>query len=225
VSLLLNKPVFNALNTVEARFSKGTEYVKYFDATMSPFAGFADGYEKGFEELYQLLPAGRRILYATRDEIASHQSWQRMAYIQGLQFVYEGNTGPSTSSHHLLPLTSNHVDEMIALAMLTKPGPFDKHTINFGHYFGIFEAGKLVAMTGQRLHLPGYSEISAVCTHPTALGKGYATALLQHQLHLIGSNGDIPFLHVRADNSRAIDVFERLGFKKNGSMNFSFLKK
>ena len=80
-------------------------------------------------------------------------------------------------------------------------------------------------MTGQRLHVGRYAEISAVCTHPDYLGKGYASALVQHQVNLILSHQQIPFLHVRADNSRAIAVYERLGFTMQGPMNFYFLGK
>ena len=80
-------------------------------------------------------------------------------------------------------------------------------------------------MTGQRLHVNNYTEISAVCTHPDHLGKGFAAALMQHQLNLILNHDQIPFLHVRAENSRAIALYERLGFKVNREMNFYFMKK
>jgi predicted GNAT family acetyltransferase len=126
-------------------------------------------------------------------------------------------------SYNLVPLQSRHVDEMTALAKLTKPGPFNKRTIEFGHYYGIFENDKLAAMTGQRLHVYNYTEVSAVCTHPDSLGKGYAAALVKHQLDIICSNGQIPFLHVRTDNDRAIALYERLGFAQNGAMHFYFL--
>jgi predicted GNAT family acetyltransferase len=108
---------------------------------------------------------------------------------------------------------------------LTKPGPFAMRTIEFGYYHGIFDRDKLVAMTGQRLHPGHYAEVSAVCTHPDHLGKGYAAALLLHQLAIIRRQGKIPFLHVRADNDRAIALYERLGFRENGPMNFYFLTK
>ena len=114
---------------------------------------------------------------------------------------------------------------MVELANLTKPGPFGPRAIEFGHYYGVFENDRLVAMTGQRLHVQNFTEVSAVCTRPDALGKGYATALVRHQVNLILSQGQIPFLHVRADNGRAIAVYERLGFNVQGTMNFYFLKK
>ncbi|MEO6490139.1 MAG: GNAT family N-acetyltransferase [Ferruginibacter sp.] len=97
--------------------------------------------------------------------------------------------------------------------------------MDFGSYYGIFEKEKLVAMTGQRLHLPRHSEISAVCTHPDHLGKGYAGILLDHQIDIILSEAYIPFLHVRSDNHRAVGVSERLGFQANGVMNFYFLRR
>lgn len=80
-------------------------------------------------------------------------------------------------------------------------------------------------MTGQRLHVENYTEISAVCTHPDHLGKAFAAALIKHQLNLICQSGKIPFLHVRDDNDRAIALYERLGFSQNGPMNFYFLKR
>jgi predicted GNAT family acetyltransferase len=112
---------------------------------------------------------------------------------------------------------------MVELARLTKPGPFGLRTLEFGSYFGIFENEKLVAMTGQRLHIENYTEISAVCTHPEYTGKYYAFTLLQHQLKIILQNGQQPFLHVKEDNQRAIDLYIRLGFTISRPMNFYFM--
>jgi len=67
-------------------------------------------------------------------------------------------------------------------------------------------------MTGQRLHVFNYAELSAVCTHPGHTGKGYARQLLQNQVRRIKALGEIPFLHVKYDNERAIKVYESLGF-------------
>jgi ribosomal protein S18 acetylase RimI-like enzyme len=222
---LLNNPVYHALQSGDAYLASGTETVKYFDEQVSPFAGFSDDHENGFDELYNLLPAGRKILYATRNILTEPEGWQLTHEIKGLQFVFTHNNIAIDHSIQTVPLQNKHVDEMIALARLTKPGPFDKRTIEFGHYYGIFHNNQLAAMAGQRLHVYSYTEVSAVCTHPDHLGKGYAAALIQQQVNFICKNGQIPFLHVRDDNERAIALYERLGFTRNGVMNFYFLRK
>jgi ribosomal protein S18 acetylase RimI-like enzyme len=224
VDQLLNNPVYNALLSGDSHLGMGTAQVKYFDEPVSPFAGFAENNSNGFGELHDLLPPGRKILYAIPSKITTPAGWQLQQEIGGLQFIYEGGEIKMDFSN-VLPLDESHVDEMIELVRLTKPGPFGKRTIDFGSYFGIFDTGKLVAMTGQRLHVENYTELSAVCTHPDHLGKGYASILLQHQLQIILQQGEKPFLHVRDDNERAIGVYKRLGFIVSRPMNFYFMKR
>lgn len=242
---LLNNPVFNALNTRDKPYSFGTEKVKYFDEAMSPFVGIEDGYEQGFDELREILPGKRYILYATPEHIDTPSGWKLIQKVQGVQMVYAiegpggqlagpggkwGGPGNELRGTGIedpvrpIKLEEKHIPEMMELARLTVPGPFGPRTIDFGFYYGIFKEDKLVAMTGQRLHVEAYAEVSAVCTHPDHLGKGYASILVQHQLKLILDQGHIPFLHVREDNSRAINIYERLGFKIRTPMNFYFMK-
>jgi ribosomal protein S18 acetylase RimI-like enzyme len=229
VESLTDNPVYHALLTGDAHLGSGNDNVKYFDEQVSPFVGFAEGYDGGFDALYQLLSPGRKILYASRTRISEPPGWQQLAAISGLQFIFDKAPfrldNDLTLSIQPIALGKQHVAEMVQLAALTKPGPFDTRTIEFGHYHGIFEDDRLVAMTGQRLHPGNYTEISAVCTHPDHVGKGYAAALLEHELSFISRTGQIPFLHVREDNARAIALYERLGFRVNGPMNFYFLKR
>ncbi|RZK44704.1 MAG: GNAT family N-acetyltransferase, partial [Pedobacter sp.] len=216
---------YNALRSGDQSFNRGQGAVCYFDEEVSPFVGFDYSLENGFDLLHQQLPQGRKILYATPGLLKSVAGWQILVAINGLQFVYQGKRLEQPLSALPIPLQTEHVSEMVQLATLTKPGPFGKRTITFGHYHGIFSEGRLVAMTGQRLHVQNYTEISAVCTHPDHLGKGYAAALLQHQVNFILDQGKHPFLHVRADNTRAINIYERLGFTVSRGMNFYFMKK
>ena len=221
----LHNPVFTSLSSHDRHLGSGNEKVKFFEEEVSPFAGFETGYKKGLDDLYDILPPGRKILHATPEQSIQPGKWQLVQEIKGLQFIFHHSEIANSPSVNLVPLHTIHVAEMVALAMLTKPGPFSSRTIEFGNYYGVFEKGQLVAMTGQRLHAENFTEISAVCTHPGHLGKGYAFALMQHQLNLILNKGQVPFLHVRDDNKRAIDLYERMGFSCSGVMNFFFLEK
>jgi predicted GNAT family acetyltransferase len=80
-------------------------------------------------------------------------------------------------------------------------------------------------MTGRRFHCFSHIEISAVCTHPGYLGKGYAKQLLLSQLTQILASSYKPYLHVKADNERAIRVYESLGFRTRMPVFFYVLEK
>src|SRR4029077_11045664 len=128
-------------------------------------------------------------------------------YIAGapmLEMVYANGVPPNgkrnltTGIDELGPQDS---EDMLAMATLTKPGPFGTRTHELGSYVGIHSEGKLVAMAGERLKVPGYTEVSAVCTHPEHTGKGYARVLMTEIMRRIHERGDTPMLHVRADNT------------------------
>jgi len=113
---------------------------------------------------------------------------------------------------------------MVELAKLTEPGPFRKRTSELGAFFGIFENDRLLAMTGQRMHVPGFTEVSAVCTHPDARGRGYARTLIATVMRDILAQNRTPFLHVFAHNTSAIRVYEALGFTQRRVLHLAILK-
>jgi predicted GNAT family acetyltransferase len=75
------------------------------------------------------------------------------------------------------------------------------------------------------MHLDKMTEVSAVCTEPEHLGKGYASHLMSIICQQIIDRGETPFLHVRADNERAIKAYERLGFVKRADVFFAIIQK
>ena len=93
------------------------------------------------------------------------------------------------------------VPEMLDLVERTRPGPFLPRTIELGTYLGIRRDGALVAMAGERLHPPGWTEISAVCTDEAFRGQGLATRLVHAVAAGIRERGETPFLHAAADNT------------------------
>ena len=113
----------------------------------------------------------------------------------------------------VLRLGDDDVPDMLDLVARTQPGPFEARTIDMGFYLGVRDEGKLVAMAGERLRPPGWTEISAVCTDPAYRGRGLAAMLVLRVAQQIRERGDGPFLHSAASNTNAIGLYEHLGFR------------
>lgn len=221
---LLDNPIFNALTTGNQQLSNGNTQIKYFSKEVAPFVGLKNNSAQEFIELYKLLPHDGPFVFVSIHETDIPLPWQVLAAIPGYQMIYKGGN-PSFDNSALVPLTDGHVPQMLELTSLTNPGPFAQRTIDFGHYVGIFEGEKLAAMAGQRMNPLPYAEISAVCTHPDHTGKGYAKQLMAYHIQRIKAEGNIPFLHVRGDNDRAIGVYKEIGFETRGAVNFYVIKK
>lgn len=113
--------------------------------------------------------------------------------------------------------------EMLALATLTKPGPFFTRTHQLGDFIGVRVGAQLVAMAGQRMRPEGYTEASGVCVHPDHRGKGYAARLLREVTARILATGERAFLHSYADNHGAIRLYESLGYRGRREVMFTIL--
>jgi predicted GNAT family acetyltransferase len=113
---------------------------------------------------------------------------------------------------------------MLDLVERTRPGPFGPRTIELGTYLGVWDDGALVAMAGERMRMPGYTEISAVCTHPDHRGRGLARTLVLTLMRRMLERGDRPILHVAADNVSALRLYEHLGFMRTRLMTIVGLR-
>jgi predicted GNAT family acetyltransferase len=121
---------------------------------------------------------------------------------------------PAEISDHgveIVTLGVDDVPEMIALTELTKPGPFSARTHELGTFLGIRIDGRLVAMAGERMKPANYTEITAVCVHPTHRGRSYGQILLGEISRQILARGELPFLHVFSSNIPAIALYRRQG--------------
>lgn len=214
----LDNPIYNGLNTGNQQLSTGSDTAKFFQPEVAPFAGLKENTPVFFDELHALSPDDAFFVLFTPAHVEIPAPWKITAQMDLLQMVYAQAAPAAGVGPQLVDLKENHVLQMLELTALTKPGPFLNRTIDFGNYTGIFDGENLIAMAGQRLQPLPYVEISAVCTHPDYLRKGYASALLDGQIRLIQSAGLIPFLHVRADNYSAIQAYLRLGFTTRSEM-------
>ena len=222
---ILDNPAWSALNSGNLHLANGEPAAKYFDKEVSPFVGLQEYTYQNLELLHRILPDNNPRFLIAPTELSFPKQWNVLGTLQGFQMVYEPNLDNQFDVEDTVALTNAHVPQMLALTQLTNPGPFASRTIEFGHYRGVFSDDTLVAMAGQRLHAGNYTEVSAVCTHPNHLGKGYARRLLQYHIHRMQLAGTIPFLHVRFDNFRAIKVYEDLGFAIRIPICFHFIQK
>lgn len=223
---ILDNPVWHALISGNKALAHGSDMAKVFAPDVSPIVGLAAYTPAHFEALYEIVSADRTIVIFSVDDLVIPDAWNVLLRLSGYQMIYTGSGLPAMQTDEsIVPLTEAHIPQMLALTQLTNPGPFSSRTIDFGVYEGIFKEGELVAMAGQRLHPYNYVEISAVCTHPNYVGKGYAKQLIVHQINRIIGEGNTPFLHVRDDNDRALNVYYQLGFKTRTAISFTILQR
>jgi predicted GNAT family acetyltransferase len=156
-----------------------------------------------------------------RDVIpASPAGWEEHFRGTCLQMVAEDL--PGSSGLAVVRLGTGDAADMLALTELTEPGPFMSRTVELGRYVGIRRDGRLIAMAGERFRLPGFVEISAVCTHPDVRGEGLAGELTLNVAQSIRAGGDEAFLHVLETNENAARLYQKLGFVVRRSVDVVF---
>jgi GNAT superfamily N-acetyltransferase len=226
----LDNVIWKALTTCQAKFAESYQLARKFPAEVTSLGAFLEPTQEGYDSLARLVDGNATGLFLEAPPRLP-EGWTLVAGIPLLQMVCDdgesfSRTSPAANGLiELTELTEADVPEMVSLAELTKPGPFGRRTRELGTYRGIRVDRNLVAMAGERLRLPGYTEVSAVCTHPDHTGKGYAAALIRSLVEQICHRGEAAFLHVRHDNSRAIGLYEHLGFSKRVQLHLAVIRK
>jgi predicted GNAT family acetyltransferase len=222
----LDNVIWQALNTRQAQFAQSSRRARKFVPEISPLSAFEEPSAESYASLATLVDHSGTTAVFLDDPYERRPGWEFMAGAALLQMVCENSASRVWSNgHYIVKLGSLDSPEMLQLTALTKPGPFGTRTHELGTYVGIRDAGKLVAMAGERLKVPGHTEISAVCTHPEHTGNSYARILMSEVIQRIRQRGETPFLHVRQDNVRAISVYESLGFRKRKLLHFAVLRR
>ncbi|HEY5951527.1 MAG TPA: GNAT family N-acetyltransferase [Kofleriaceae bacterium] len=218
----LESPIWSALQTEQARFAERDGDAARFPPAVTALAGLRETTAAALASLGRLMRRGETVGVFLDQPLAMPPGIALVDTADVLQMLHDGATPAIATGIELLGDADMHA--MIALADATRPGPFSTRTAELGTFLGIRVGGRLAAMAGQRMRLPGLVEISAVCTDPAHAGHGYAASLVQAQLALIHRGGHGAFLHVRADNARAIGLYERLGFRGSRTFRYSVLR-
>ncbi|MGW8780623.1 GNAT family N-acetyltransferase [Streptomyces sp. NPDC055796] len=213
---VLDNPAWAALRGAHAAFAEhpggdgpGAPRAARYHPDVSPWAALADPADpRSWADLRALVGEGGTAPLA--GVLDPPEGWETVGAVPGVQLV--DTALRAEAAPEAVRLGSADVAEMLALIALTKPGPFLPRTVELGTYLGIRHHGRLVAMAGERLRPPGWTEISAVCTHPGHRGRGLATRLVRAVAAGIRERGETPFLHTAASNTAAIRLYESIGF-------------
>ncbi|WP_237341910.1 GNAT family N-acetyltransferase [Williamsia soli] len=205
----MDDPVAASLNGFHAHLAEKAGRVQRYPADVSPFMAVpADPTSQDWANALALIGAGHAIVFAPSPLTPSIPAVsQSLGLVQMVARDVAGALDPEVEQ-----LTYADVPEILALTALTKPGPFLDRTIELGNYYGLRAEGQLVAMAGERMRAPGWTEISAICTAPEHRGKGLSVRLIRTLVHHINARGEQVFLHA-VETNPAIGLYESLGFE------------
>jgi GNAT superfamily N-acetyltransferase len=224
----LDNPIWNSLLTEHGSFAVSNALARRYPAAIGPLSGIARQSAANYEALRELAGPGGVVVLFCQEKPEPPPGWTLIRGGVLSQMICAQPADPVpiklTRGEEFRPLTASDVPAMVALAELTEPGPFRERTIELGPFFGIFQSGRLMAMAGERTHLPHFVEVSAVCTHPDARGRGYARMLITTVMDEIRQRGKTSYLHSFADNYSAIRVYQSLGFTLRRNLELAVLK-
>ncbi len=220
---ILDRPVWSALATRHAALAEGGALARRYQPSIVPFAAAHDDSDESLAALGKLAGPGESLLLIQADAIVLPPGCVAPITGLGVQMVLDRAPEKITDAR-IARLGDADAPEMLALAALTKPGPFSLRAQALGEFFGVKENGVLVAMAGERMKPEGYTEISGVCTHPNFRGRGLARVLSMFMAQRIAERGETPYLHAYATNAGAIGLYEAIGFKLRTMVNVAMIR-
>lgn len=219
---VLDRPIWSAYTGRLQAFGRANTFAARAAPDVGPFAAARDDTPEAIAALSTLAPERGSLCLMQVGDAPAPDDLRVVGAFAGVQMVAEAIAAPSSITEPIVPLTNADATQMRALAALTKPGPFFARTHELGAFWGVWIEGRLAAMAGERLKTPGFTEISAVCTHPDHRGRGFAAALMAKVAAGIFARGERPMLHAYADNA-AIGLYQRLGFATRADITAKWL--
>lgn len=219
----LDHPVWASLAGPHAALADGDALARRYRRDVNLFASARDDSAEALAALAALLHPGERVFVLQVPAIMVPPGLVAVKRARGVQMVATRALADECTAAQ--PLGDADAPEMLALAQLTEPGPFLARTHAMGRFIGVREGGRLLAMAGERFRPEGHTEVSGVCTHPDARGRGLARTLSAAVSARIQARGETPFLHAWQSNVAAIRLYESLGFVLRCEVDVAVLEK
>jgi ribosomal protein S18 acetylase RimI-like enzyme len=222
---VLDRVVAASLAGQHTRFARRHGLAVRYESDVTPFMAVDDERDPAaWDDAAALVEEGETVAFPGLSTWPSESpDWKLLVKLEGVQMV--GTEVSPKSDPEAVLLGPDDVPEILDLIARTEPGPFLGRTIELGSYLGIRRDGALVAMAGERMHPPGWTEVSAVCTDPAYRGRGLAGRLVRAVAAGIVERGETPFLHAAATNENAIRLYRSLGFAERRAMPFTVLQR
>lgn len=223
MSHILDRPIWTALATRHAHLAQGGPLARRYPPSVSMFTATGDDSAESLSALDELA-AEETVLLVQSSEVALPPGLAVVLSAGGVQMLAD-DMFPLIEDERIEKLGDADAEDMLALATLTKPGPFSLKARSFGDFWGIRENGQLIAMAGERLKQPGLTELSGVCTHPDFQRRGLARLMSLYVAGQISAKGELPYLHSWATNEAAISLYRSIGFTLRTPMSVMIAKR
>ena len=214
----LDRPVWSALTTAQSHLALGDDRALRFEPGYAIF-GAARTFEAGDLRALAALKAPPDGLATVEAPGSPQPDGEVVLRLPCVQMICEAVAPGGGAAFE--PLTEADAPAMRALAELTRPGPFFARTHQLGDFIGVKADGRLIAMAGERMRVAGFTEVSGVCTHPDARGRGLAAALTRIATARIHARGEAAFLHAVADHAATIRLYESLGYRVRARLDYT----
>lgn len=222
----LDRPIWNALHSRQAEFAIGGGPAVGFRREVAMFVAGEDRSPQCLAAMAALVPDGAQAGLVEAGGWPSPPGTTLVKEAALMQMVAADGVDRSDAGFPFLELGDADAPDMLALATLTRPGPFFARTHALGGFIGVRDAeGRLVAMAGERLKIGPFTEVSAVCTHPDHRGRGLAKGLMRVVASRIVARGEVPWLHTYPDNHGAIALYEALGFRPRAEVIYTIIQR
>lgn len=207
----LDNPIWESLISRHRSLALRQGEVACYPAEVAPFLGVSAGgveVRAGLESL--VAPGAASLLLGPTPSTPAGWHLERVAMLA--QMICPARMA-EVDGPAIIELSEAHRADVLALTALVYPHYFRPRTMDLGRYFGIYQDGRLAAIIGERMGMDDWQEISAVCTHPDYVGRGYARCLLAWLSNDNLVRGRTPFLHVSHENVRAKRLYEQTGYQ------------
>lgn len=221
---VLDRPVWSALCTSHADIAEGAGNALRYPPSIIPFVQTGADDEESLADMQKLVGLEDELYIIQADPILLPPGLVPAMTAPGVQMIVN-DPMPEIDDPRIAPLGAEDAAAMHELAVLTKPGPFTLRAQALGRFFGIKDNGRLIAMAGVRFRQPGLTEISGLCTHPDVQGQGIGSLMMRFMAGRIFAAGEQPYLHTFASNTRAIALYEKLGFRLRRDMNVAAVRR